>query len=57
MNNKLLAAKYIPTYQNDYHELEWYERDLRSYTDHFRYQDCVSDPDRYFDKVRVVNFT
>ena len=43
MNNKIYAAKYIPRYQENYFELPWFERDLMTYVNQLKYQDCVKD--------------
>ena len=31
-------------------------RDLITYIDHLKDQNCISNPDNYFDKVKVTNF-
>ena len=56
MNDRLLATKNILPYHKDYPELEWFEQDLMSYIDHLKYQNCVSNQDRYFDRAKVLNF-
>ena len=54
--SKFVANKYGLTYQEDYHKLPWYERDMMSYIDHVKYKTVRDDPDQYFDIVKVVNF-
>ena len=53
---KIFATKYIPKYQKNYHDLEWFQRDFITYTDHLKYQQCVGNLDSYFDRVEVTNF-
>ena len=54
--SKIVANKYVPTYQEDYYKLPWYERDMMSYIDYLKYKDMHDDPDSYFKNVRMVNF-
>ena len=54
--SKIVANKYVPTYQEDYYNLPWYERDMMSYIDYLKCKDMHDDPDSYFKNVRVVNF-
>ena len=56
MNNKICVGKYIPPYQKDYFSQPWFERDLMTYIDHLKYQECVRNPDNYFERTHVVNF-
>ena len=53
--NKIVANKYVPTYQ-DYYKLPWYERNMMSYIDCIKYRTMRDDPDQYFDNIKVVNF-
>ena len=53
--NKIVANKYVPTYQ-DYYKLPWYERNMMSYIDCIKYRTMRDDPDHYFDNIKVVNF-
>ena len=46
----------MPTYQEDYKNLPWYQRDMRSYIDHVKYKTMRGDPDQYFGNFKVVNF-
>ena len=54
--SKIVAKKYVSTYQEDYYKLSWYERYMMSYTAYLKYKDMHDDPDSYFKNVRVVNF-
>ena len=54
--NKIVANKYVPTYQEDYFKLPCYERDMISYIDHVKYKTMRDDPDQYFDDVKVHLF-
>ena len=54
--NKVVANKYVPTFQEDCFKLPWYERDMMSYIDNVKYKTIRDDPDQYFDDVKVVNF-
>ena len=54
--NKIYAVKYIPRYQENYFELPWFKGDLMTYVDHLKYQECVKDPNDYFDGEKIVNF-
>lgn len=54
--SKVVTRKCVPTSQQDYHKLLWYERDIMSYTDHFKYENMRDDPNSYFKNVKVVNF-
>ena len=54
--NKIVANKYVPTYQEDYFKLPFYERDMISYIDHVNYKTMRDDPDQYFDDVKVHLF-
>ena len=55
-NYKLFAGKYIPRFQTDYFKLQWFERNLMTYFDHLKYQECAKNPDDCFDRVNVINF-
>ena len=44
--NKIVANTYVPTYQEDYNQLPWYERDMKSYIDHVKYKTIRDDPDQ-----------
>ena len=39
--SKIVANKYVPTYQEDYYKLPWYERDMMSYIDYVSIRLCV----------------
>ena len=44
--NKIVANTYVPTYQEDYNQLPWYERDMKSYIDRVKYKTIRDDPDQ-----------
>ena len=52
----IFATKYVLQYQKKYYELEWFEGELMTYIDDLKYQQCVSNPDSYFDRMKIVNF-
>ena len=54
--NKVVANKYVPTFQEDCFKLPWYDRGMMSYIDNVKYKTIRDDPDQYFDDVKVVNF-
>ena len=45
--NRTAANKYVPTYQEDYKKLPWYQRDMMSYIDHVKYKTMRGDTDQY----------
>ena len=46
--SKIVAKKYVSTYQEDYYKFSWYERYMISYTAYLKYKDMHDDPDSYF---------
>ena len=54
--SKIVANKHVPTYQEDYSKLPWYETDMMSYIDHMKYRSMCDNPNSYFSNVIVVNF-
>ena len=46
--SEIIANKYVPTYQEDYYKLHWYERDMMYYIDYLRYKNMRDDPGSYF---------
>ena len=54
--SKIVANKYVPTYQEDYSKLPWYERDMMTYINHIKYRTMRDNPDSYFKNVIIVNF-
>ena len=55
MSEKMLVKKYIP--EVVFSNLKWFERDgLLTYIDQFKYERSISDPDKYLEKVEVINY-
>ena len=50
--SKTVASKYVPTYQEDYCKLLWYERDMMSYIDHVKYKTMRDVPDSIFTMLK-----
>ena len=44
--NKIVANTYVRTYQEDYNQLLWYERDMMNYIDHVKCKTIRYDPDQ-----------
>ena len=44
--NKIFANTYVRTYQEDYNQLLWYERDMMNYIDHVKCKTIRYDPDQ-----------
>ena len=55
-NPKFFGQKYVPDYVRDYHSLPWYQRDLMSFFDYFKYKDMSDNPDFYFENKRSHKF-
>ena len=55
-NPKFFGQKYAPDYVRDYHSLPWYQRDLMSYFNYFKYKDMSDNPDFYFENKRSHKF-
>ena len=52
---RIFASKYVPQDQKNYHDLEWFERNFMTYIGYLKYEECVSNPDSYFDRTKVGN--
>ena len=51
-----MSKFYGPSYQEDYHNLPWYERDLMTDFNHLKYQEMAEYPDHYVKNKEVANF-
>ena len=54
--SKIVARKYVPTYQEDCSKIPWHERDMMTYIDCIKYRSMRDNPDSYFKSVKIVNF-
>ena len=52
--NYIFTNKYIPIATKI--DLKWYDRDLNTCFNEFKFKEATDNPDQYFSNVELVNF-